>query len=138
MPIRILGILLLLGGNAFAWAGDLAAPTVAKFIRVIASASGGSKVVCSDREIAGELTAINVPMEGDGKLVWATTEKDVTKFAKQGKLVICGSQDLLNAGAALAIVAEGGRPTIYISAKNLAASGITLSDSVMKIGKVVK
>jgi hypothetical protein len=118
-------------------AGDLAAPTVAKFIRVIAS-SGGGKAACRDRDVAAELATLGVAVDPESKVVWVSLEAEVGKLARMGRLVICGKLELLAAGASVALVAEGGRPTIYISAKNLAGTGVALSDSVLKISKVVK
>jgi len=118
-------------------AGDLAAPTVAKFIRVIAS-SGGGKAACRDKEVAAELATLGVPVDAESKVVWVTLEAEVGKLAKLGRLVVGGKLEMLAAGASVALVAEGGRPTIYVSAKNLAGTGVTLPDSVLKISKVVK
>ena len=118
--------------------GELAAPTVARFIRVIVFSTGGGEVACSDKEVAGELSALFVPIAKASKVVWVGSDQEVAKLGKLGKLVICGRVDLLAAGGAVAIVAEGGRPTIYVNTKNLAGSGLTLSDSVLKTCKVVK
>ena len=38
-------------------------------------------------------------------------------------------------GGSIAVVEEGGKPQIYLHMGNLAASGVTLSDAVLKIGK---
>jgi hypothetical protein len=138
MPVLFRGIALLLCASATLLAGDLAVPTVAKFIRVIASASGASKVACSDREVAGELASLGVQADPEAKVVWAGSERDAGRFAKLGRVVICGNIDWLNAGATIAIVAEGGRPALYISARNLAATGVAFPDTIMKISKVIK
>jgi hypothetical protein len=119
-------------------AGELAAPTAAKIIRVIVQASGGGKVECGDKEIAGELSTLGVSVEQAAKTCWAGSEKEAARLAGQKKLVICGNPDWLTTGAAVAITAEGGRPAIYLSIKNLGAIGVTLPDSIVKISKVVK
>lgn len=124
--------------SALAWGGELAPPTAAKFIRVIAQASGSAKVACADKEIAGELANLGVGAEADAKVTWAGTAKDVAHFAAQHKLVICPNPDWLGEGASVAITAEGGRPSIYLQMKNLAAAGVTLPDSIVKISKVIK
>jgi len=119
-------------------AGDLAAPTTAKFIRVIVQASGGGKVACAEKEIAGELAGLGVAIDPEAKVCWAASDKDVVRLAGQKKLVICGNPDWIAQGASVAVTAEGGRPAIYISLKNLGAIGVTLPDSIVKISKVVK
>jgi predicted nucleic acid-binding protein len=132
MLIPLLGAVLPLS------AGELGAPTVAKFIRVILLSSGGRAVTCADKEIAGELGALGVALEADAKLVWADSEKDVARQAKAGKLVVCGTKGLLASGAALALVAEGGHPVIYLHAKHLAATGMTLPDNILKLAKAAQ
>lgn len=132
---RLLPLLYL---STLAVGGELAPPTAAKFIRVIVQASGAGKVACPDKEIAGELTTLGVDLEADAKVTWAGNAKDVARLAAQHKLVICPNPDWLAEGAAVAITAEGGRPSIYLSSKSLASTGITLPDSIMKISKVVK
>jgi hypothetical protein len=52
--------------------------------------------------------------------------------------VICGHVSQIPSGAAIAIVAEGGRPAIYVSSSNLATSKVSIPDAVLKVGKVVK
>ena len=132
---RLLPLLYL---SSLAMGGELAPPTAAKFIRVIVQASGTGKVASPDKEIAGELATLGVAIEADAKVTWAGNAKDVARLATQHRLVICPNPDWLAEGAAVAITAEGGRPSIYLSSKNLASAGITLPDSVMKISKVVK
>ena len=136
MPIRrpwILPLLCICGPLA---AGELAAPTVAKFIHVILKGTGTKSVACADKAIAGELANLGVTVEGDSKIAWADTDKEVAALAKQGKLVVCGTRSLLGSGAGLAVVAEGGRPVIYLDHKAVAASGVTLPDTIVKLSKV--
>ncbi len=119
-------------------AADLAAATAAKIIRVIAQASGVAKVECADKEVAGELSSLGVGTDPESKVCWAASEKEVAHLAAQHKLVICGKEEWLGQGAGVALTAEGGRPAIFISVKNLTAAGVTLPDSIVKISKVVK
>ena len=119
-------------------AGELAPSTEAKVIRTIAMASGGGKVECADKELAGLLTGLGVSLDAGAKLAWADTDKDVARMSKQGKLVMCGNQDWFAQGAAMAVTAEGGRPVIYLQMTNLALSGVSLPDSIVKLSKVVK
>ena len=138
MRFQALGLLSLFCLPIPLCAGELAAPTVAKIIRVIAQASGVAKVECGDKEIAGELSGLGVGNDPDSKICWAGSEKEVARFAAQHKLVICGNPDWLAQGASVALTAEGGRPAIFLSIKSLGPTGITLPDSIVKISKVVK
>ena len=119
-------------------AGDLAAPTLAKFIRVLLAGTATKGVACGDKELGGELANLGVATDPEAKVVWTDTEKDLARLARQGKLIICGTKALLAEGAAVALVAEGGHPAIYVNMKSLAASGLTLPDSIMKIVKVAQ
>ena len=138
MRCRPVLILPLLWCSGSLLAGDLAAPTLAKFLRVLVQATGVKGVACSDKELAGELANLGVALEPDSKLVWVDSDKDLQRLAHQGKAVVCGTRGLLAAGACVAVVAEGGRPVIYVNPKGIAAAGITLPDSVMKIAKVAQ
>ena len=119
-------------------AGDLAAPTLAKFIRVLLVGTATKSVACGDKELGGELANLGVATDAEAKVVWADTPKDLARVARQGKLVICGTKAFLGEGAAVALVAVGGHPAIYINMKSVAASGLTLPDSIMKIVKVAQ
>jgi hypothetical protein len=138
MRIRYLGVipLVCLGGPILA--GDLAAPTLAKFIRVLMQSTTLKAVACADKELAGELGNLGVALDPEAKLAWTENEKDIGHLARQGKLVICGNRAFLAAGASIAVINEGGRPAFYINIKNLAGTGITLPDNIMKIAKVAQ
>jgi hypothetical protein len=58
--------------------------------------------------------------------------------AFKGKLIICPKLEWLPKGGSIAIVEEGGKPAIYLHMQNIGASGVTLSDAVLKIGKPAK
>ena len=123
-----------------AWSQEVPPPTEAKILKILAaSLDGGSpSVSCRSFELKKECSALGVPLNDGGSLVWVTTPAEAKAANQQGRLVICGSMDLLAAGAALALVSEGGRPTIYVNPGNLAKSQAKLSDSVMKMTKVAK
>ncbi len=117
-------------------AGDLPANVQAKFIKILASSAGSAgKVACKDAALAGELAKVEVTADGGSKVAWASSEGEVKALKGAGKLVICGKLEWLPAGGAIAIVEEGGKPQIYLHMGNIAASGVTLSDAVLKIGK---
>ena len=119
-------------------AGEVAAPTIAKIIRIVASSGNNVKVACLDPEVAAELGKLGLSLDPEARIVWAISDQDVVRLAKQNKLVICGQLGQLAQGGAVAIVAEGGRPSIYIRPANVALSKVSLPDAVIKIGKVVK
>jgi hypothetical protein len=117
-------------------AGDLPAETQAKFIKILASSAGSAgKVACSNAGLQAELTKAGIANDGGAKVAWASSEGEVKALKGAGKLVICGKLEWLPAGGAIAIVEEGGKPQIYLHMGNISASGVTLSDAVLKIGK---
>jgi hypothetical protein len=126
-------VVLAFGGLA---AADLAPEVQAKFIKILASSAGSAgKVACTDGALAADLGKVGVSVEAGSKVAWASSEGQVKQLKGAGKLVICGNLQWLPAGGAIAIVDEGGKPQIYLHMGNIAASGVTLSDAVLKIGK---
>jgi hypothetical protein len=120
-------------------AGEVSAPTLAKILRIVATSSGSNgRISCLDPEVTAELTKLGVALDAESPIIWVVSEKDVTKYAKQSKFVICGQVGLLAQGACMAIVAEGGRPAIYFSPTNASTTKVAIPDTVVKIGKVVK
>ena len=101
-------------------AAELSAPVVAKFLRVIAIGQG--KVACEVNEVTLELAKAGVARDEGAKVVYATSDKDIARFARENRLVVCGQKDQLALGATIAVVAEGGSPVIYIKPSNAAAS----------------
>jgi len=129
-----IGILML--ATASLIGGELPAEIQAKFIKILAASAGSAgKVACKDAAVAAELGKAGVSADPGAKVAWAASESEVKALKASGKLVICGKLDWLPAGGAIAIVEEGGKPQIYLHMGNIAASGVTLSDTVLKIGK---
>jgi len=128
------GIILLMSTSLSA--GELPADVQAKFIKILAaSANSAGKVACKDAAVAGELSKAGVAADAGAKVAWAASEGEVKSLKAAGKLVICGKLDWLPAGGSIAIVEEGGKPQIYLHMGNIGASGVTLSDTILKIGK---
>jgi hypothetical protein len=119
-----------------AFAGDLPAGIQAKFIKVLAnSANTGGRIACKHPDLLPELAKIGVAVDQGSRVAWASSEAEIKALKGAGKLVICGKLEWLGAGAAIALVEEGGKPQIYFQMANLAASGVTLPDAVLKVGK---
>ena len=117
-------------------AGDLTAEVQAKFVKILSAAAGSpGKVVCKDFAVMTQLVKVGVANDPSSKVAWANSTADVKAMKAAGKLVICGKLDDLQSGGAIAVVEEGGKPQIYLHMGNVTASGVTLSDSVLKIGK---
>ena len=117
-------------------AGDLPQDIQAKFIRIIAKQPGlNGQIACSDPEMAKAITAAGSTVDAGAKLLYASSEAEVKSGKGAGKLVICGKTEWLPSGAGIALVEEGGKPSIYLHLGNSGASGVTLTDVIMKLGK---
>ena len=117
-------------------AGDLPADVQAKFIKILAASAGSpGKVACKDSAVVAALGGVGMTADAGAKVAWASSEGEVKSLKAAGKLVICGKLEWLPAGGAIAVVEEGGKPQIYLHMGNIAGSGVTLSDTVLKIGK---
>jgi hypothetical protein len=119
-------------------AGELAAPSVAKFLRVLATTTGQGRVACQDAEVAAELGKLGIALDPEARIAWAVGDKDVARQVQAGRLVVCGHVAQVGMGATIALVAEGGSPSVYIRPSNAVPSRVTIPDVVLKIGKVVK
>lgn len=116
---------------------DLPPELQAKFIKIICSNAGSAGKVCvKDGAMTGKLGEVGVAADAASKVAYAGSEADLAAY--KGKLIICPKLEWLPKGGAIAIVEEGGKPAIYLHMQNIGASGVTLSDAVMKIGKPAK
>ncbi len=135
MKLKIAVLALILGSfSAWAPAGDLPPEIAAKLIKIIATATGG-KVSCRDSAMKTALEGAGVTVDGDSKIVWATNPVEIKMLRSQNRLVITGNKNFLASGAGIAIVEDGGKPKIFIHQPNIAASGVTLSDAIYKVGE---
>jgi len=123
-----------LGLNLFA--GELPTDTAAKLIKVVVNGAGG-KITCRDSAMKAALEASGVQTDASAKIVWSSSPAEIKMLKSQNKLIITSRPEQLGMGASIAIAEDGGRPKIYLHPANLAASGVTLSDSVLKIGEKI-
>jgi len=119
--------------SVFGFSGELPVNIQVKFIKIIAGSVGIPSVACKDSSMATELRAIGISVDNSSKVVYVSTDSELAQV--KGKFVIVTRLELLPKGGAIAIVEEGGKPAIYLHMGNIAASGVTLSDTILKIGK---
>jgi hypothetical protein len=116
-------------------AGELPTGLQAKFIKVIAASASSGTIACRDAALASELKGLGIGVEGGAKLAYAGSEGDLA--ALKGKLIVVPKLEWLAKGGAIALIEEGGKPAIYLHMGHIAASGVTLSDAILKIGKKI-
>lgn len=126
--------LILCSFSTWAPAGDLPPEIAAKLIKIIATATGG-KVSCRDSAMKAALEGAGVTVDGDSRIVWATNPVEIKMLRSQNRLIITGNKNFLASGAGIAIVEDGGKPKIFLHQPNIAASGLTLSDAIYKVGE---
>ena len=117
-----------------AQAGDLAPDVASKFIKIIASTTGG-KVFTRDPGMKSSLEAAGVTVDASAKVYWCTTPSEVKMAAQQRRLCVVGHSGLLGAGAAVALIEDGGRPKIMINKTAVDASGVSLPDMIFKVSQ---
>lgn len=135
--MKIRHILAALLASVAMFAEDLPADVQAKLVKILAANAGsGAKIICKDAGMAAALKAVGMTIDPvASKVAWAANESEVKSLRASGKLVICGKLEYLPSGGSIAVVEEGGKPQIYMHMGNIAASGLTISDAIMKIGK---
>jgi hypothetical protein len=117
-------------------AGELPPELQAKFIKIICSSAGGlGSVACKDPLVGEEIAKLGMKVDATSKVAWASKNGDVKEFKNAGKLVVCSRLDFLSSGGSIAVVEEGGKPAVYLHMSNIGASGVTLSDAILKIGR---
>lgn len=111
--------------------------TQAKFIKVLLSSSGQFGFACNDETLKKKLEEMGVSVGPGFKYAWGSSEPEVRALKAQGRFIICPSVDWLKSGGCIAIVEEAGKPQLYLHTANTKASGVTLTDAIMKIAKKI-
>lgn len=117
-------------------AAELPVETAAKLVKVVVNGTGG-KITCRDGAMKAALESNGVVVDSSASIIWSSSPIEIRMLKSRGKLIITSRPDQLAMGAAIAIAEDGGRPKIYLHPANLAASGISLPDAVLKIGEKI-
>jgi len=129
--------ILILAPVALAGATPVSAAELTPFLKVITSSAGApGRIACRDIDLAMQLKKDGLSPDAKSPVAWAASASQLASYLAEGKLVVAGDAAMLNQGAAIAIIKEQGKPVILVNAKNVAASGVTLSDALMKIARV--
>lgn len=130
------GMVCLMGGGLSA--SDLSVQDLAGFLKAI-SANAGSpgRIACRDVDMAMALKRSGISTDVRSIAAWAVDASQTRAYASEGKFIICPSPALLREGASLAILREQGHPVLILHAGHAKASGVQLSDSLMKIARVL-
>jgi len=107
--------------------------TQAKFVKVLLSSSGQFGFACNDEALKKKLEEMGVSVGPGFKFAWGSSEPEVRALKAQGRFIICPNVAWLKSGARIAIVEGGGKPQLYLHSANTKASGVTISDVIIKI-----
>jgi hypothetical protein len=104
-----------------------------KFLRIVMSSCGQYGVCVPDAATKAKLESVGLNVAPTFKLAFASTEDEVKSLKKAGKLVIVTNPEWLSAGASISVASVDGKPQIQLNAANVKASGLTLSDTLIKM-----
>lgn len=114
----------------------LTASDLAGYLRLISTqANSPGRVACKDLDMAMQLKKVGISTDPRSTVAWASSAEEARAFRSEGKLVIGADQALVSAGAALVLVAEGGQVRLLIHLPSAKASGIPLSDALLRAAK---
>lgn len=114
------------------FAGELPASTAAKFVALISRGAGeNGKVQVKSPEMAAELGKAGGEA-ASSRVAWAASTEEVRMLAMARKCVVVGDPKALSLGAAIAVYEDGGKVKIALNQKAIQASGVTLSDAILK------
>jgi general stress protein YciG len=113
--------------------GELPLPTAAKLLNLISRGAGeNGRVACKNAEMAAEIGKVGGEVSPASRVAWATAVDEVRMYSMQRKCVVVNDPKLLSMGGSMAIFESDGKVKMLLNAKSIAASGVTLSDQIMK------
>jgi hypothetical protein len=107
----------------------------AKFVKILLSSAGQFGFACNDPNLKAKLESMGVSVGPGFKYAWGSSEAEVRALKAQDRFIICPTVEWLKSGGCIAIVEEGGKPTLYMHVANTKASGVTVSDAITKLAK---
>lgn len=106
------------------------------FLKVISAGAGApGRVACRDIDEAIQMKKDGLSPDAKAPVAWAANAAQIKAYLAEGKLVVTGDPADFEAGASIVVTRESGKPVLIIDNRNAAASGIALSDTVMKIAR---
>lgn len=109
---------------------------LASLIRVLSAQAGTpGRIACRDLDLSIQLKKDGLSTDPRSPVAWASDANQARNYRAEGKFVLCADPALLKEGAALALVREGGRTGLILHTVNAQASGLTLSDAILKVAK---
>jgi hypothetical protein len=109
-----------------------------QFIRQLLSSTGQSSFACgSNMALKFKLQSLGVSTAANAKIAWASTEAEVKTLKASNCMVVVPKLEWLKLGGSVAIVHENGKPVMYLNLVNVKASGLTLTEALVKTAKTL-
>ncbi|HJV48564.1 MAG TPA: hypothetical protein VJ549_04735 [Geothrix sp.] len=106
-------------------------------LTIAASAGFQGRVSCRDLDMSVALKKQGISTDPRSPIAWAASRNQIEGFGADRKLILCGERALLQEGAAIALVSEGGRLVIYLNAANAAQASVPVPESILRLARRV-
>jgi len=114
------------------------AEELAALLRVLTTQAGfAGRIACRDLDMTVQLKKVGLSTDFRSSIAWATTPDQARAYKAEGKFVVCADPALFKDGAAMAIVREKGQMGLVLHGANAQGTGVTLSDTILKVAKRV-
>lgn len=111
---------------------------LSRILSVLAQQAGApGRVACRDIDITMQLENDGISTDPRSPVAWASDAGQARAYAEARKFVVCGQESLLASGGCLAITRRNGKVELVLHLANSKASGVQLSDSLLKAARKV-
>jgi len=115
----------------------LAPGELSPFLRVISASLGSpGRVACRDIDLSMQFKKDGLSPDPRSPMAFAASPEQIRTYLAEGKLVVCGEEAGLKLGAGIAVFKDKGKPIMVVNRTNVAATGLTLSDALLKIARI--
>ena len=135
-PVKALLLSLVTLATLTLRAGELSPEVEAKFLKVIMTSSGATKIACSDAALKTALEAVGIVVDPSSSIVWASNMGEAKMGKMVGRLVVTNKRELASQ-ASILLEEDGGRPKILVNTGNLHNCKVQVGDAVLKLGEKI-
>ena len=118
--------------------GALPMEDAAKHLLTIAASAGyQGRIACRDLDMSLALKRQGISTDPRSPIAWAASLSQVELYGADHKLILCADKALLDQGAAIALVSEGGRLVIYLHQGHAAKASVPVPDAILRLARRV-
>lgn len=116
--------------------GALPMEDAARHLLTIAASAGyQGRIACRDLDMSLALKRQGISTDPRSPIAWAASPAQVELYGADRKLILCADKGLLDQGAAIALVSEGGRLVIYLHQGNAAKASVPVPDAILRLAR---